>query len=125
MTQNQILIIFLIELLFFYFIVYKLIKLNKWVNYKQTVIEELSFEIPDFVKNVRHHLEKFNYEIADRFTIKPFTAKELGFIFGNFASDIVKLRFSPFGKNKIILIATMGYKLWTHRKRLLATVIRK
>jgi len=121
MTQNYLLMICLIEIIVFYFIIYSLVKADRWVNDKIRQVEEISIDLPDYISNLRNELIKFNTNILKEFSHKPLSSQELGMLAGDIITDIIKdkLPIKPL-KGKLVVI-TVLMKLWKYRNRLKVT----
>ncbi|OGI22538.1 MAG: hypothetical protein A2287_08345 [Candidatus Melainabacteria bacterium RIFOXYA12_FULL_32_12] len=121
MTQNY-LLIFTFEIVIFYFIVYSLVKANRWVNDKQRYVDEISIDLPELIKQWKKELEAFNQKVKSQFNYEPLSTQEIGFLAGNIITDILTSRIPIFPfKNKFVVFSVF-MKLWKYRHRIQATI---
>lgn len=124
MTQNF-LLVFTFEVVIFYFIIYSLTKTNNWVNDRQRIVDELSVDLPEFIRNLKSELEIFNHKIKKQFTHEPLSAQELGFLAGTIFTEILTSRIPRFPFKNKFAVFSIFLKLWKYRHRLKATIMNK
>lgn len=133
MTQNHLFliifitkywpIIFLIELFVFYLFAYLIVKLNRAVNKKIMIIEELIPQVAAYVKVPRVFLEKFNLECEKTSYNSGLTLKEAKFLFGSVFASLIKLKLAPLNKNRILILSGIILNLWKYRKKIMCTIL--
>jgi len=124
MTQNHLILIFIIELAVFYLVIYSINKANGWVSRQQEYIDEISVKIPENLIKLRAELKTLNSKIEEYRAPKPFSSTEFGMLCGEIFSELLFSRFKKisFGGNFFILPIII--KLWKYRNRIKATLLK-
>ncbi len=124
MDQNLLIIIFVVELLVFYLIIYGITRLNRKICEKQAYIDEIFIELPEFFHELKSIIKGFNSSINKKVTVKPFSQSELNSFIGGIANDFLKYKFPLFFFNKSFLYFNLIFKFWSNKQRILATLSR-
>ena len=121
MTPEKLLLLVAVILAVLFLIFYTIVMANRWINKKQEIVDELSYDLPETLRNFRNELKNFNNKLKSDYIPQPFSTHELGAFLGSLIGDIVKSRLPGFGFGKNLLFLTVLYKLWKNRSRLRAT----
>lgn len=116
MTQYQINIFGIVELLTFFFIICLIIGTNIYVNRLRQEVNELHLYLPDAIKDIKNDLRSLNAELSEYTSNSLITPDKIGFIVGQIITEIILLKFKTMKLGKKFIVFSMIFKAFNINK---------
>ena len=73
MTPEKLLLLVAVILAVLFLIFYTIVMANRWINKKQEIVDELSYDLPETLRNFRNELKIFNNKLKSDYIPQPFS----------------------------------------------------
>lgn len=118
MTQNQIIILGIIELLTFFAVIYLIIRANIFVNALQQEVNELHLCLPVVLRDIRYDLSRLNSELSAQACDETLSHQQLGAIVGEIFTEIILFRINSLKFSRRFMLLSMVLKAFNVNKLL-------